>query len=102
MKKRFLGTKSNTDWFIYGLVGAGLYFILLDKATGIQPVDTLLEGVGDITGIEGRGKGFLPDLLPGNMSDDNEPPIDEGKVADDAGMGLSFGNAYVAERLTIS
>ena len=104
MKKRFLGTKSNTDWFIAGLVGAGLYYILLDKTVGIGPVDTLLEEVGDITTLEGRGKGILPDFLPGNMvGDDNEPPIDEDKVAKDAGMGgVSFGNAYLSERLTLS
>ena len=104
-KKRFLGlggSKDSTKWLIGGIVAAGLYFILLDKTTGIAPIDQLLEGVGDISGIEGRGKGYIPDVIPGNMQPDNEPPIDDEKVAADAGMSLNFGNAYYTERLTIS
>lgn len=93
-------------WLVGGIAAAGLYFILLDKSTGIAPIDQLLQGVGDISGIEGRGKGYIPDIIPGNMTGDDdgtgEPPIDAGKVADDAGMSLSFGNAYLADRLTLS
>ena len=108
-KKRFFGlggSKDSTKWLLGGIVAAGLYFILLDKTTGISPIDQLLEIVGDISGIEGRGKGYIPDVIPGNMTPDvtgdTEPPIDEEKVAADAGMSLNFGNAYLAERLTIS
>lgn len=106
--KKFLGlggSKDSTKWLLGGIVAAGLYFILLDKTTGIAPIDQLLEGVGDISGIEGRGKGYIPDVIPGNMTPDvvgTEPPIDEEKVAADAGMSLNFGNAYLADRLTIS
>jgi len=108
--KRFLGLgggKSSTNWLVIGGVAGALYFILLDKSTGISPIDQLLQGIGGATGIEGRGKGFIPDYadyLPGNMTgaDDTEPPIDQGKVAADAGMSLNFGNAYLADRLTLS
>ena len=96
--KKFLGLNGKgNNWFLYGLVGAGLYFILLDKSTGIAPIDQILGGIGGVTGIEGRGKGFIPDVIPGNMTPngdaDTEPPIDEEKVAEDAGMSLNFGNA---------
>ena len=105
--KKFLGFggKDSTKWLIAGGVAGALYFILLDKSTGIAPIDQLLQGIGGITGIEGRGKGFIPDyadVLPGNMTGDTEPPIDQEKVAADAGMSLNFGNAYLAERLTVS
>ena len=107
--KKFLNfggkSSSSTKWLIGGAVAGALYFILLDKSTGIAPIDQLLQGIGGITGIEGRGKGLIPDytdVLPGNMTGDNEPPIDQEKVAADAGMSLNFGNAYVAERLTVS
>src|SRR6185436_956815 len=106
--KRFLGLaggKSSTNWLVIGGVAGALYFILLDKSTGIAPIDQLLQGIGDATGIEGRGKGYIPDVIPGNMTpngDDTEPPVDQDKVAADSGMALNFGNAYLAERLTIS
>ena len=105
--KKFLnfGGNSSTKWLIGGAVAGALYFILLDKSTGIAPIDQLLQGIGGITGIEGRGKGFIPDysdVIPGNMQTDNEPPIDQEKVAADSGMSLNFGNAYLAERLTVS
>lgn len=103
--KRFLGFggKDSNKWLIGGAIAGALYFILLDKSTGIAPIDQLLQGIGGVTGIEGRGKGFIPDVIPGNMTgEDTEPPIDEEKVAEDAGMSLNFGNAYVAERLTVS
>ncbi len=106
--KKFLGLgggKSSTNWLVIGGIAGALYFILLDKSTGFSPIDQLLQGIGGATGIEGRGKGFIPDYadyLPGNQTTDTEPPIDQDKVAADSGMSLNFGNAYVAERLTLS
>jgi len=109
--KRFLGLgggKSSTNWLLIGGVAGALYFILLDKSTGIAPLDQLLQGIGGASGIEGRGKGFIPDYadyIPGNMTgaeDGGEPPVDQEKVAADAGMSLNFGNAYLADRLTLS
>lgn len=103
MKKFLSLNDSNTKWLIGGAIAGALYFILLDKSTGISPLDQLLQGIGGVTGIEGRGKGFIPDVIPGNMTGapDNEPPIDQEKVAADSGMSLNFGNAYLADRLTI-
>jgi hypothetical protein len=53
-----------TAWLILG-GGAGviLYFVLMGKTTGIEPVDEFIEGFEEGSGWKGAGKGYLPDLL---------------------------------------
>jgi hypothetical protein len=60
----FLGL-DKTAWLLLG-GGAGviLYFVLLGKTTGIEPVDEIIEGFGEGSGWTGTGKGYLPDILP--------------------------------------
>ncbi len=47
-------SKQNLPWVLGGLAaGAGAYFILTGRDTGIGPIDTGLEFIGDNTGLEG-------------------------------------------------
>ena len=46
-----------------GLGAVGLYYILSNKDTGIPFADQLLEPIGDITGLEGRGPQILPQVF---------------------------------------
>src|SRR5688500_19978106 len=67
-KKRFavkiLGkTFSWTQLLLGGAAAAGLYYILSNRDTGIPFVDQVLEPIGDITGLEGRGQGFAPQFF---------------------------------------
>src|SRR5918996_1155925 len=49
-----------------GLLGAaGLYYILAGKQTGFGPADAILEPIGDITGLGGKGSSFLPQVFGG-------------------------------------
>jgi len=53
-----------TAWLIVGLGGGiALYLMLLGRNTGIKPADMLIREVGNDLGLEGVGKGILPDFL---------------------------------------
>jgi len=64
-KGSFMGIHlDKTAWLVLGLGGGiALYLMLLGKDTGIKPADMLIRKVGDITDLEGAGKGILPDFL---------------------------------------
>jgi hypothetical protein len=58
--------RANMKWYVAGgLALAGLYFILANKDTGFPLADQFLEPIGDITGLEGRGSEYLPQLFGG-------------------------------------
>jgi hypothetical protein len=55
-------------WLLGGLLiggAAGLYYILAGKQTGFGPADAILEPIGDITGLGGKGSSFLPQVFGG-------------------------------------
>ena len=64
-KGSFLGIHlDKTAWLIVGgLGGVALYLMLLGSYTGIKPVDKTLHGIGNTVGIEGVGRGIIPDFL---------------------------------------
>lgn len=90
---KILGRSFSWTQVAIGAVGlAGLYYILSNRDTGIPFVDQVLEPVGDITGLEGRGQGFAPSIFG------SAPPI-EAPVAAGPTSGWGdwrFTNAYAA------
>ena len=51
-------------WAGLGVLGAvGLYYIMSNKDTGIPIIDQGLGQIGDITGLEGQGPSYLPQVF---------------------------------------
>jgi hypothetical protein len=64
-KGSFMGIHlDKTTWLLVGLGGGiALYLMLLGRDTGIKPADMIIREVGNDIGLEGAGKGILPDFL---------------------------------------
>lgn len=57
-------TRTQMMWGAAGLLGLGaLYYILKNQDVGIPFIDQPLEAIGDITGLEGRGSTYLPQIF---------------------------------------
>jgi hypothetical protein len=85
-------TRNQMIWGAAGLLGLGaLYYILKNQDTGIGFIDQPLEAIGDITGLEGRGSSFLPQIFGPSA-----PAVPVGAPAAEAsGWGdWRFTNAY--------
>ena len=97
-KKAFKVPKlSQTEWLIVGGVSAAaLYLILMNRNIGFGPVDAALEPIGDITGLEGRGAGILPNI-PFGSPEVPPPPPD----ADDDDI-KAMQAEYLDDRMTIA
>ena len=89
---RILGrTFSTTQLAIGGLGLAALYYILSNRDTGIGPIDSILNPIGQGLGIEGAGQGFAPQIFGS--------PAAPAPVASAPSGGFSdwrFTNAYAA------
>jgi hypothetical protein len=99
-------TQNDIVWGVIGAVGVGaLYFILKNQDTGIPFVDSILEPIGDITGLEGQGATFLPQIF-GNAPMPLPTPTTGGAGGDEGGGSVAmvpsfsdwrFANAYAAD-----
>ena len=86
---------------LLGLGAVGLYFILANKDTGIPFADQLLEPVGDITGLEGKGPQLLPQLFPGDAAAKYGAGFDDMQFAG-AGYGDWYGTGGEGDRILIA
>ena len=60
----FLGLDKTAWLLIGGGAGVVLYFTLIGRDTGIEPLDEFIQGFGEGSGWTGAGKSYLPDFLP--------------------------------------
>lgn len=87
-------------WLLGGALvagAAGLYYILAGKSTGFGPVDAILEPVGNITGLGGKGAGLLPQVFGPTVPAGAVPPATPVKPVGGLSQDFSggyFGGAY--------
>jgi hypothetical protein len=78
-----------------GIVGAGaLYYILAGKSTGFAPLDMVLEPVGDLTGLGGKGSSLVPQLFGGVVPAGAVPPATPVKPV---GLAQDFSGGYMGQ-----
>ena len=85
-------------WLLGGALvagAAGLYYVLAGKSTGIGPVDAILEPIGDVTGLGGKGSGFLPQLFGPTVPAGAVPPATPVKPV--GGLAQDFSGGYMGQ-----